>query len=76
MVTDETVTRGEIFVVALNPTRGPEIRKTRSYVIVSPDDLNAHLRTFIVVPLTTGAHPYPFRVRDRFDGKDGHVVAD
>lgn len=44
-------------------------------MIVSPDELNAHLRTFIVVPLTTGGHPYPFRVRDRFDGKDGHVVA-
>ena len=76
MVTEETVTRGEIFDVALNPTRVPEIRKTRSCVFVVPDELNAHLRTFIVAPLTTGGHPFPFRVRDRFDGKDGHVVAD
>jgi mRNA interferase MazF len=43
---------------------------------VSPDELNSHLRTFIVAPLTAGAHPYPFRVRCTFDGKDGHVVAD
>jgi mRNA interferase MazF len=45
-------------------------------VVVSPDELNAHLRTFIVAPLTTGGHPYPFRVHCRFNGKDGHVVVD
>ena len=76
MVTEECVSRGDIFLVALNPTRGSEIRKTRPCVIVSPDELNTHLRTFIVVPLTTGGHSYPFRVRCKFDGKDGHVVAD
>jgi mRNA interferase MazF len=76
MVTDEHVSRGDIFLVALNPRRGSEIRKTRPCVIVSPDELNAHLRTFIVAPLTTGGHPFPFRVRCRFEGKDGYVVAD
>jgi mRNA interferase MazF len=76
MVTDERVSRGDIFLVALNPTRGSEIRKTRPCVIVSPDELNTHLRTFIVAPLTTGGHPYPFRVRCKFDGKEGHVVPD
>jgi mRNA interferase MazF len=76
MVTEEHVSRGDIFLVALNPTRGSEIRKTRPCVIVSPDELNSHLRTFIVAPLTTGGHPYPFRVRCTFAGKGGHVVAD
>jgi mRNA interferase MazF len=76
MVTEEQISRGDIFLVALNPTRGSEIRKTRPCVIVSPDELNSHLRTFIVAPLTTGGHPYPFRVRCMFDGKHGHVVAD
>ena len=76
MVTDRRVSRGDIFLVALNPTRGFEIRKTRPCVVVSPDELNTHLRTFIVAPLTTGGHPYPFRVRCRFDGKEGHVVPD
>jgi len=75
-VTEEHVSRGDIFLVALNPTRGSEIRKTRPCVIVSPDDLNSHLSTFIVAPLTTGGHPYPFRVRCTFDGKDAHVMAD
>ena len=76
VVTEERVSRGDIFLVSLNPTRGSEIRKTRPCVVVSPDELNAHLRTFIVAPLTTGGHPYPFRVRCRFENKDGQVVAD
>lgn len=76
MVTEEIISRGDIFLVDLKPTRGSEIRKMRPCVVVSPDELNAHLRTFIVAPLTTGGHPYPFRVRCRFDGKDGLVVVD
>lgn len=76
MVTEEAVSRGDIYLVSLNPTRGSEIRKTRPCVVVSPDELNAHLRTFIVAPLTTGGHRYPFRVRCDFEDKDGHVVID
>ncbi|OYV70130.1 MAG: growth inhibitor PemK [Deltaproteobacteria bacterium 21-66-5] len=68
--------RGDVYLVQLNPTRGHEIRKTRPCVVVSPDELNAHLQTFIVAPLTTGGHPYPFRVPCRFAGKDGHVILD
>ena len=60
------VRRGEVFLVALDPTRGAEIQKTRPCVVVSPDDLNAHLRTVIVAPLTTGGQPFPFRVPCRF----------
>jgi mRNA interferase MazF len=45
-------------------------------LVVSPDELNAHLRTFIVAPMTTGDHIYPFRVSCRFRGRTGHVVAD
>ncbi|MEB3326267.1 MAG: type II toxin-antitoxin system PemK/MazF family toxin [Synechococcus sp.] len=55
---------------------GSEIRKTRPCAIVSPDELNYHQRTFLVAPLTTGGHSYPFRVRCTFGGKEGHVVAD
>ena len=68
--------RGEVFLVALDPTRGSEIRKTRPCVVVSPDELNVHLRTLIVAPLTTGGQPYPFRVPCRFHGKAGYIVVD
>ena len=70
------VRRGDVFLVNLNPTRGGEIRKSRPCLVVSPDELNAHLRTFIVAPLTTGSYAYPFRVPCRFQGRAGHVVLD
>jgi len=70
------VARGDVFLMALNPTRGSEIRKTRPCVVVSPDELNAHLRTYVVAPLTTGSFRYPFRVACTFQGKAGHVVLD
>jgi mRNA interferase MazF len=60
----------------LDPTRGREIRKTRPCVIVSPDELNDHLSTFLVAPMTTGGHPYPFRIACRFQKKDGYIVLD
>ncbi len=68
--------RGDVFLVNLDPSRGGEIRKTRPCVVVSPDELNAHLQTFIVAPLTTGSYPYPFRVPCRFEGRAGYIVLD
>ena len=70
------VKRGEIWLAALDPTVGSEIRKTRPCLIVSPDELNAHLRTLVVAPLTSGSRPAPFRVPIRFQGKDGLVLPD
>ncbi len=76
VVKAEMVRRGDVFLVNLDPTRGGEIQKTRPCVVVSPDELNAHLRTFIVAPLTTGTHSYPFRVACRFEGRSGFIVLD
>ena len=68
--------RGDVYLVSLDPTRGSEIMKTRPCLIVSPDELNEHLTTFLVAPMTTGGHGYPFRIPCRFRGKDGFVVLD
>ena len=76
MVSSRGVVRGDVYLVDLSPTRGGEIRKTRPCVVVSPDELNAHLRTFIIAPLATGSHSYPFRIPCRFSGRQGHVVLD
>lgn len=70
------VKRGEVWLAALDPTIGSEIQKTRPCLIVSPDDLNAHLRTAIVAPMTTGSRPAPFRIAVRFKGKDGLILPD
>lgn len=68
--------RGDVYLVSLDRTRGSEIMKTRPCLIVSPDELNEHLTTFLVAPMTTGGHGYPFRIPCRFRGKDGFVVLD
>ncbi len=72
----EDVRRGDVFLVSLDPARGDEVQKTRPCVVVSPDELNSYLRTFIVAPLTTEGHPYPFRIPCRFEGRAGYVVID
>ena len=68
--------RGDVYLVSLDPTRGSEIRKTRPCLVVSPDELNRHLGTFLVAPMTTGGRSYPFRVPCSYRGKDGFVVLD
>lgn len=70
------IQRGDVLLVELDLTRGSEMRKTRPCVVVSPDELNDHLSTYIVTPLTTGGYVYPFRLSCRFGGKHGYVVAD
>jgi mRNA interferase MazF len=70
------MTRGEVHLIPLDPTIGSEIQKTRPCVVVSPDELNAHLRTVIVAPMTTSGRAYPWRVRCRFQRRSGFVVLD
>jgi mRNA interferase MazF len=76
MVVAGQIGRGDVFLVGLDSTRGDEIQKPRPCVIISPDELNLNLRTFIVAPLTTGGHSYPFRVPCKFQGRTGHIVLD
>ena len=70
------MTRGDVHLVRLDPTLGSQIQKTRPCVIVSPDELNGHLRTVIVAPMTTGGRAYPWRIRCRFRQRSGYVVLD
>jgi mRNA interferase MazF len=70
------ISRGQVYLVRLDPTLGSEIKKTRPCLVVSPDDLNEHLRTVIVAPMTTGGRVYPWRPRCRFQGRAGFVALD
>jgi len=70
------VKRGDIWLVALDPTVGSEIRKSRPCVVISPPEMHDHLRTVIVAPMTTGSRPAPFRVTIRFQGKSGLILLD
>jgi mRNA interferase MazF len=70
------IARGDVVLVNLDPTVGGEIRKTRPCLVVSPDELNGHLQTLVVAPMTTGGFAYPFRIACRFQGKSGSIVLD
>jgi len=70
------VKRFEVYLVNLDPTIGSEIKKTRPCLIVSPDEMNRHIATVIVAPMTTQGKTYPTRVRCKFAGKTGQVVLD
>jgi len=70
------VKRFDVFLVALDPTMGSEIKKTRPCLVISPDEMNAYISTVIVAPMTTKARSYPTRVSCRFRGKAGQVVLD
>lgn len=70
------VKRFDVYLINLHPTVGTEIQKTRPCVVISPDEMNRHVGTVIVAPMTTKGRQYPTRVSCRFERKDGQVVLD
>lgn len=75
MVT-RAVNRFDVHLVTLDPTVGSEIQKTRPCLVISPDEMNHHINTVIVAPMTTKGRPYPSRVPCIFEGKEGQIVLD
>ena len=70
------VARFEVWLVNLDPTIGSEIRKPRPALVVSPDEMNAHIATVIIAPMTTKGRNYPTRIACKFQRKSGQVVLD
>jgi mRNA interferase MazF len=70
------VNRFDVFLVALDPTIGHEIKKTRPCTVISPDEMNHHIGTVIIAPMTTKGRKYPTRVECSFQGVAGQVVLD
>ena len=70
------VIRGEVWLAALDPTVGSEIRKTRPCLIVSPPEINDYLRTVVVAPMTTAGRSAPYRIPLNFRGRAGLIVLD
>jgi len=66
----------EVWLVTLDPSVGAEIRKTRPCLVVSPNEINAHLATVIIAPMTTSIRSYPSRVTAVFQDKTGQIALD
>ena len=70
------VNRFDVYSINLDPTLGSEIQKTRPCLIISPDEMNRHIRTVIVAPMTTAGRNYPTRISCKFKNKKGQIVLD
>ena len=70
------VSRFEVYLVSLDPTVGSEIQETRPCLVVSSDEMNLHIATVIIAPMTTRGRSYPTRVPCRFQDKEGQIVLD
>jgi len=70
------VNRFDVFLVNLDPTVGHEIQKTRPCLVISPDEMNHHISTVIVAPMTTKGRKYPTRIPCCFQGKKGRIIID
>lgn len=70
------VRRFDVFLISLDPTKGSEIRKTRPCLVISPDEMNKHIATVIVAPMTSRGEPYPTRVACTFHRRRGQIVLD
>ena len=70
------VQRFDVYLVNLDPTVGSEIQKTRPCLVISPDEMNEHIATVIIAPMTTKGRAYPTRISCQFEGKDGQIVLD
>lgn len=70
------ISRFDVYLVSLDPTQGHEIRKTRPCVVISPDEMNHHIGTVIIAPMTTKGRDYPTRIPLTFKRKKGQIVLD
>jgi mRNA interferase MazF len=70
------INRFDVYLINLDPTEGSEIKKTRPCLIISPNEMNRHIRTVIVAPMTTAGKDYPTRVPCTFKKKMGQIVLD
>lgn len=70
------IDRFDIYLVNLDPTIGSEIKKTRPSVVISPNEMNHHINTVIIAPMTTKSRSYPTRIGCRLQGKLGQIVLD
>lgn len=72
----DEIERFSVYWIDLDPTKGSEMKKTRPCIVVSPDELNRHLNTVIIVPLTSTIRNYPFRVRCLVADREGQAAID
>lgn len=71
------IERYGVYWVNLDPVVGQEIAKSRPAVVVSDDEMNAHLGTVVVCPVTSRLHPrWPSRIQATVAGRPAEIAVD
>lgn len=68
--------RFEVYWYDPEPSIGVEIKKVRPCVILSPDEINKHINSVIIVPLTSNIRPWRFRPVVELTGVQSSVMLD
>lgn len=66
----------DIYWCNLNPTKGAEMSKIRPCLVISPEEMNKHIKTVMIAPITSAIREYPTRVRVELEGKKGTIALD
>ena len=66
----------DIYWISLDPAVGGEIKKTRPCIVISPDEMNYHLKTILIAPITSTIRSIPFRVKLFIKGKPSMIALD
>jgi mRNA interferase MazF len=66
--------RFDVLLISLDPSQGSEIKKTRPCVVISPDEMNQHIKTLIVAPITSSLKNYPTHIPLEFEGREGRII--
>jgi mRNA interferase MazF len=70
------VKRFEVYLVNVDPAASAEAKKTRPCAVLSPDETNRFIDSFIMAPMSSKGHRYPTRIPCRFEGKNCQVILD
>lgn len=70
------VKRFEVYLVNLDPEISSDPKNTRPAAIVSPDEMNRHVATVLIAPVSSTDLLYPTRIQIDFLGSPRSVILD
>jgi mRNA interferase MazF len=70
------VKRFEIYLFNLDKNSAEDAKNTRPCVVISPDEMNKHIESVIIAPLSSVSKNYPTRIHFEFLNKKRTVVLD
>ncbi len=70
------VSRFDVFLINLDETPSDDPKNSRPAVIISPDELNRHISTVMIAPLSSTRAKYPTRLPVEFLNETRYVILD